>query len=261
MIQELQFELRGQSLVITFNRPANANAMTADMAGALFNRLKLATSDKGIRAIMLRGAGGNFMSGLEMGMYAGNFDVGVANANQMMQHYHSAIREMQVMEKPILAAVDGLVGGCGMSFMLASDFVLAGSGTKFNCGFTANALTPDGGASHFLARKAGALKANELLMLSDDFSAADAERWNLVNAVVDDAKLQEEALAWLDKLAAGPTRAFAGVKRLVQKAFEQDLNTHMALEHSHWGASTRTFDFREAVKARGEKRPPKFSGA
>ncbi len=261
MIQELLFEMRGQALVITFNRPANGNAMTGDMAGALFNRLKLATSDRGIRAIMLRGAGGNFMSGVEMGMYAGNIETGIVNANQMMQHYHSAIREMQVMEKPILAAVEGQVGGSGMSFMLAADFVLAARGTKFNCGFTANGLTPDGGASHFLSRKAGALKANELLMLSDDFTAADAEKWNLVNAVVDDAKLQDEALAWLDKLAAGPTRAFAGVKRLVQKAFEQDLNTHLSLEHSHWGAASRTFDFREAVKARGEKRPSKFSGA
>ena len=98
-------------------------------------------------------------------------------------------------------------------------------------------------------------------MLSDDFTATEAQQWNLVNTVVDDDKLQAEALAWLDKLATGPTRAFAGVKRLVQKAFEQDLNAQLSLEHAHWGASSRSFDFREAVKAAAEKRPPKFSGA
>ena len=145
--------------------------------------------------------------------------------------------------------------------MLACDLVLAARSTKFNCKFTSYAMTPDGGASFFLTRKVGAAKANELLMLSETFGAEEAGRWNLINSVVDDDKLQDEALNWIDRLSTGPTRAFGGVKKLVLKAFEQDLNAHLGLEHTYWGASSRTFDFREAVKAYFAKRDTKYSGA
>jgi 2-(1,2-epoxy-1,2-dihydrophenyl)acetyl-CoA isomerase len=178
----------------------------------------------------------------------------------MMQPYHSAIRELLAMDKPVIAACTGLTAGPGMSLMLACDLVLAAKSAVFNCKFTSYGMTPDGGASFLLARKVGMMKANELLMLSETFGAADAERWNLVNKVVDDAKLKDEALAWIDRLANGPTRAYGGVKRLVAKSLEQDVNTQLSLEHTYWGASARSFDFREAVKAHFAKRPAKFTG-
>jgi 2-(1,2-epoxy-1,2-dihydrophenyl)acetyl-CoA isomerase len=259
--QEALFEMRGGALIITFNRPNSGNAMTPDMASQIFNRLKLATTDRGVRAILLKGAGGNFMTGLDLNLYnTTDMDRALTNATQMMQPYHSIIREIQAMDKPVIAAVDGLTSGPGLSFMLACDFALAAQSAKFSGGFSAYAMTPDGGASQFLAQKAGTLRAAEILMLSEDFGAAEAEKWNLINGVVEDAKLHETALAWVDRLALGPTRAFAAIKKLLQKAFMQDLPAQLALEHANWGAASRSFDFRESLKARREKRPPKYMG-
>ena len=255
MAHEILTEVRGGAFIVTFNRGTYNNALNVDMANMLFMALKQVTTDRGIRAVLLRGQGGNFMDGLDLNIYATDFGKGVERHNELMLPYHSAIRELNTMDKPVLAAVSGKVTGPGLSFMLASDLVLAGQSAVFNAGFTSYAMTPDGSASFFLPRKVGAAKAMEILMLSEDFDAATAEKLHLVNGVVEDAKLEEEALQWIDRLANGPTKAFAGIRRLVASAFEQDINHHMALEHAHWGASTRTFDFREAVKARFAKRP------
>jgi 2-(1,2-epoxy-1,2-dihydrophenyl)acetyl-CoA isomerase len=231
------------------------------MANQVFNILKNATTDRGVRAILLRGAGDNYMNGLELNLYVGDFGGAVERHNQLMQPYHSAIRELHAMEKPVLSAVKGLVAGPGLSFMLASDLVLAGRSTTFNAAFTSYAMTPDGGTTFNLPRKVGAAKALEILMLSEPFDAAAAEKLQLVNGVIDDDKLDNEALQWVNRLASGPTRAFGGVKRLIGMSFEQDINAQLSLEHSHWGASTRSFDFRDAIKAHFAKRPPKYSGA
>ncbi|MFY9288146.1 MAG: enoyl-CoA hydratase-related protein [Alphaproteobacteria bacterium] len=258
---EVLSEMRGSALVITFNRPAHGNALTLEMATALHNIIKNVTTDRSVRALLLRGAGGNFMHGIEMNMYAGDVNIALERANQLIMPYHSVVRELQAMEKPVIAAVDGEVAGPGISLMLASDFIIAARSTKFNCKFTSYAMSPDGGASYFLTRRVGIAKANELLMLSETFTAEEAEKLNILNSIVDDAKLQDEALAWADKLANGPTRAFGSTKVLVAKAFEQNLTTHLGLEHTHWGACSRTFDFKEAVKAHQAKRPAKFTGA
>jgi 2-(1,2-epoxy-1,2-dihydrophenyl)acetyl-CoA isomerase len=261
MAQDILSETRGATVILTFNRPDKGNALSFDMATQFFNLLKPITVDRAIHAVVLRGAGGNFMSGLDMALYGGDFNTSLERANQMILPYHSAIRELQQMEKPVLAVADGLTSGPGMSILLSCDLVIAGRGAKFNCGFTSYAMTPDGGASMLLARKAGLMKANELLMLSETFSAEDAQRWNIINGIADDDKVQSEGLAWADRLSAAPTRALGAVKRLVMKAFEQDVNTQMSLEHTLWGAATRSFDFREAVRAIGANRPPKFTGS
>jgi 2-(1,2-epoxy-1,2-dihydrophenyl)acetyl-CoA isomerase len=261
MPAEITTEKRGPALIINLSFPERGNALSYDMALQLANILKPLTTDRGTRAILLRGKGGNFINGIDMNLYAGDVEKGIVKANEMLQSYHASIRELQTMDKPVLAAVNGRVAGPGMSFMLAADMVLAARSTQFNCDFTSHALSPDGAASFFLTRKVGAAKATELLMLSETFTAEDAEKWGLLNAIVDDDKLQDVSLQWLDRLAEGPTRAFSAVKALVGKAYEQNLTTHLAQEHTHWGASTRTFDFKEAVRAYFAKRPAKYTGA
>jgi 2-(1,2-epoxy-1,2-dihydrophenyl)acetyl-CoA isomerase len=260
MTSEILSEKRGAALIVSFNRPNHGNALTLDMANQLFNVLKPATTDRAIRAVLLKGMGENFMSGIDMNNYAGDFTAALERVNQMFQPYNAAVREMQGMDKPVLAVVEGIAAGVGLGFMLACDLVVAARSAKFNGKFASYAMTPHGGSSFMLPRKIGLTKALEIFMLGEDFGAAEAERWNLINRVIDDDKLQEESLVWLDRLAGGPTRAYSGIKKLTMKAFEQDLNIHLGLEHTYWGASTRTFDFREAVKAHFAKRPAKFTG-
>ena len=261
MSNEITSEMRGGALVVTLNRPQQGNALTSAMATQLFQILKPVASDRTVRAVMLRGAGGNFMDGLDLSIYSRDVAVGTEQNNELLLPYHSAIREIYAMDKPVIAMVDGHVTGPGLSLMLACDLVIAGRGTIFNAAFTSYAMSPDGGASFFLSRKVGIAKATEILMLSENFDAATAERLNLVNHVVDDEQLQESAFQWLDQLANGPTKAFGAVKRLVYKAHEQEVNAHIALEHTYWGANARSFDFRSAIKGYFSKQPVKYTGA
>lgn len=261
MAHEILSEIRGNALILTFNRAHQGNALNIDMANQLFQAIKPAATDRAIRAIMLRGAGGNFMNGLDLGLYGNDFTTGVEKHNELLLPYHSAIREIHGIDKPVLAMVNGHVAGPGLSLMLACDLVVCGAATRFNTAFTSYAMPPDGGASFFLTRKVGAAKAMEVLLLSEDFDAAAAERLHIVNHVVEDAQLQDAALQYIDYLSNGPTKAFGAVKRLVGKAFEQDVNTHIGLEHTYWGACSRSFDFRSAIKAHFAKQKAKYTGA
>lgn len=259
-LNEVLSERRGQALILTFNRPDIANAMTVDMATQMYTILKSVTTDRSVRSVLLCGAGSNFMDGMDMGFYAGDLNAALERANYLMLPYHSAIRELQAMDKPVLAAVEGMVTGSGMSMMLAADLVIAGRSARFNCKFSDYAMTPDGGCSYFLPRKVGLSRAVQMMMLCEEFDAIEAERLHLVNRVVDDNKLQEEALLWLDRLTDGPTRSFGAIKKLAMKSFEQDMNTQLGLEHTYFGHSTRSFDFREAVKAFASGNKARFSG-
>jgi len=257
---EVLVERRGQALILTFNRPDHANALTMDMAHQLFTVLKNTTTDYSVRAVMLRGAGGNYMNGLDMGFYKKDTSAALDKANQLILPYHSAIRELQAMDKPVLSVIEGHVTGTGFSFMLASDLVIAGASARFNTRFAEYALTPDGGCSFFLPRKVGISRAVEIMMLCEEFNAERAERLRIVNKVVNDEDLQEEALVWLDRLVSGPTKVYGAIKKLACRAFEQDLHAQLGLEHTYFGQSSRSFDFREAVRADNEEREPKFTG-
>lgn len=257
---EILVERRNQSLIITFNRPDHANSMTIDMANQLFNILKATTTDKSTRAVMLRGAGSNYMDGLDMSYYSKDVSSALDTANQLILPYHSAIRELQTMDKPVLSVIRGHVTGAGFSLMLASDLVIASDKSMFNTSFAKHALSPDGGCSFFLPRKVGMSRAIEILMLCEEFNAERAERLRIVNKVVPDVDLEDEALKWLDKLTSGPTKAYGAIKKLACQAFEQDLNKHLGLEHNYFGQTSRSFDFREAVRAHAAGRESKFTG-
>lgn len=257
---EVIVERRGQSLILTFNRPDHANALTMDMAQQLFIVLKNATTDYSVRAVLLRGAGGNYMDGLDMSHYKTDLTAALDHANKLILPYHSAIRELQTMDKPVISAVEGYVTGTGFSLMMASDLVISSRSARFNTRFAEYGLTPDGGCSYYLPRKVGLSRAVEIMMLCEEFNAERAERLRIANKVVDDAELQDAALVWLDKLVQGPTKAYGAIKKLANKAFEQDLNAHLGLEHTYFGQSTRGFDFREAVRADIAGREPKFTG-
>jgi len=261
VVNDVLMERRGQSLILTFNRPDHANAMTIDMANQLHTMLKNVTTDRSVRAVLLRGAGGQFMNGLDMSRFAQDVNGALECANQLILPYHSAIREIQSMDKPVIAVVQGHVTGAGFSLMMASDLVISSASARFNTRFADYALAPDGGCSLFLTRKVGLSRALEIMMLCEEFSAESAERLCLVNKVVPDESLDEAALNWLDKLASGPTKAYGAIKRLASRAFEQDINAQLGLEHTYFGQCSRSFDFREAIRAMAAGRETKFTGS
>jgi 2-(1,2-epoxy-1,2-dihydrophenyl)acetyl-CoA isomerase len=259
-MSEVLFEIRNAVLVVTFNRPEKRNAFSSFMAKLVHDKFKLVSEDRSIRAILLRGQGDHFMDGHDMDVYAGDMTVLHDQIFQKAQFFYTLLREMQVMEKPIIAAVDGRISGAGFSFMLASDLVISSKRAVFNPDFTTYAMVPDGGVTFLLPRKVGAARALELLMLNEDFSATTAEQWGLITRLVENDVLQTEALAWAEKLATGPTRALGATKRLIARSFEQDLNEQLSLEANFANAGIKSFDFREAMKAYVAKREPKYSG-
>jgi 2-(1,2-epoxy-1,2-dihydrophenyl)acetyl-CoA isomerase len=248
-------------MAVTFSRPDKGNAFTGNMAKVLCDKLKLISEDRSIRALLLAGQGEHFMDGHDIHTYVGDTNIIQEQIFVKVQFFYTAIRELQNMERPVICAAKGRVTGAGFSMMLASDLVIAAEDTVFNTGYTRYAMVPDGGATFFLARKIGAAKAMELMLLSENFSARQALEWGLINRVVPAASLQAESVAWAEKLAKGPTRTYGAVKRLIGKSFENDLHAFLSIETAQWTATSKTFDFREAMKAFVANRPPKFTGS
>lgn len=259
---EISFEAKNNVLIVTFDRPENGNALTTSMAKTFSEKLKAVSEDRGYRALLLKGANNCFMTGHDMSGFAGETNDVQEQIFTRVQFFYAVIREMQVMERPVISAVEGTVSGSGYSLALASDFVIAAQGTVFNPGFTSYAMIPDGGATFFLPRKVGAAKANEILLLNEDMSAELAEKWGIVNKIVPANNLHGEATAFAERLAQGPTRIYGATKRLIGRAFEQDLKNHLSQEATTWTTiGAKTFDFREAMKAFISNRDAKFTGA
>ena len=261
MEPEVLFETRGSILVVTFNRPDQGNALTTGMAKLFSEKLKAVAGDRSLRVILMRGAGDHFMNGHDLSGFSADPNIVQEMVFHKVQFFYAVIRELQTMERPVIAAVDGRVSGGGFSLMLASDLVLATKRTVFNTGFTPHAMVPDGGATFFLPRKVGMARASELCLFSEDFSSEKAEAWGLINKTVAADALQTEAFAWAEKLATGPTRIYGAIKRLIGISYEQNLSDQLSQEATTGTAGSKTFDFREAMKAHAAKRDPKFTGA
>ena len=206
------------------------------------------------------GQGDHFMNGHDMNMYIGSPTAVQEKIYHKVQFFNHTVLELQGMDRPVIAAVKGRVSGAGLSLMLASDLVIAAHGTVFNSDYIPYAMVPDGGTAFFLARKMARRKPARFCCSVKILRAEQAESWGLVNRVVAGDALQAEATAWATKLATGATRTLGMTKRLIAKAFEQDLNAHLGVEAACVATNTKSLDFAEAMKAFSAKRPAKFIG-
>jgi len=261
MTEDVLFENRGAISLITFNILPNGKGMSAHVTKAIHERCRALAANRAIRAVLLQGQREHFIPGHEMDIYGGGMNALQDQVYQKVQFFNGIVREIHLMEKPVIAALRGKVHGEGFNLMLASDLVIAARGTIFNADYVARALVPDGGATFFLPRKVGLSRANEILLVGEDFSAEKAAEWGLVNSVVEDDELESTALALAQKLAAGATRMLGATKALLGKSFEQNLPAQISQESAAWTAASKTYDFLEAVKASVAKRPVKYTGA
>ena len=163
-------------------------------------------------------------------------------------------------EKPVLAAVNGTAAGVGVHLALACDLVLAAEGASFIEAFVRRGLVPDGGGAYLLPRLVGPQRAKQLLFFGDALPAAEAERLGLVNQVVPAEELQKTALEWAERLAAGPTRALAMTKQLVNASLESDRTAAFAAEATAQEVNMTTSDAQEGVRAFVGRRSPRFEG-
>lgn len=250
-----------QILTITLNRPEQRNAVNAAMRDELLQVLGEAQTDPDVRAVVLTGAGKGFCTGADLSgpRREGPSGPGVTRMT-MKTSSQRLIRALWELEKPVVAAVNGVAAGLGAHLAFCCDFVLAADDSRFIEIFVRRGIAVDAGGAFLLPRLIGLLKAKELVFLGDDLAAADAVQVGLASRVVPAAELMAEAQALATRLAAGPTLAIGLSKRLLQRSLESSIDTCFEEEALAQTLVTQSEDTREGMAAFMQRRDPKFQG-
>ena len=247
----------GAVLTITLNRPDVLNAFNTAMHQALAAALKEARAPD-LRAVVLTGAGRGFCVGQDLTEFReAPGDIGA----RLRGSYHPNVLAIRALEKPVIAAVNGVAAGAGVSIACACDVRIASDAAAFIPAFINIGLIPDSGGSYFVTRILGPARAFEWLASGRKLSAAEAHAWGLVSEVVEGDALAARAAELAAQLATLPTRGIGMTKRLVDHALDGSLEDQLEREAQLQAAATQTDDFREGVSAFLEKRPPQFRGA
>jgi 2-(1,2-epoxy-1,2-dihydrophenyl)acetyl-CoA isomerase len=257
----LRFEVREHVARILLNRPESGNALNREMAYELLHAALRCDDDPTIRAVVLTGAGNAFCVGGDLKSFAAEQERVGHHLKEVLTGLHTAISTFIRMEAPVIAAVNGVAAGGGMSLACACDLVIAAESARFTVAYTRVGLSPDGSSSYVLPRLVGLRRALDLTLTNRMLSAAEALEWGLITRVVSDATLAMEADALAAQLAAGSRGALGAAKRLLHASWNETLETQMAHEAQSIAALAQSPDGREGVAAFVEKRPPKYSGS
>lgn len=253
-------EVRDGVASIVLARPEQGNALDVAMKDGLVEAVGRVGRDPGVRAVLLSAAGKMFCAGGDIAaMHAAGpaLDAWIAGMARALGEVVLALARLPV---PVVSAVQGPVAGGGIGLALAADVVLAADSMRLRGGYTGIGLVPDLGTSWSLARRAGPVRAKEILFHNRALTAKECLDWGIVNAVHPDLLLAAEADALVRRLADGATLALGRVKRLVDGAGDRTLEEQIALENEEMVRSARTADAGEGISAFLEKRPPRFSG-
>ena len=245
---------------LTLNRPEKLNAFAGRMRDEIFEGLEeLDLPD--VRVVILTGAGRGFCSGADV-RYLGELlaDRDVESFTKLLDAGRRVVTRIRSMSAPVIAAVNGPAAGGGLNLALACDIRIASETATFGQTFTRIGLAPDWGGLHFLPRLVGEAKALELMMTGDIVDAAEALRIGLVNRVVPADRLEAEATALAELLAARPPRSLRAIKRGVYASDERSLDETLDFETASQLECFTTEDASEGVAAFFEKRPPRFTG-
>jgi 2-(1,2-epoxy-1,2-dihydrophenyl)acetyl-CoA isomerase len=253
----VQTRLEGGVQTITLNQPARLNALSTEMFRALAAIVRSAERDPAVRVLVLTGSGRAFSSGADLA----EFDLsgpGPNLAGLLLNEVEPLMLRLHQLEKPVLAAVNGVAAGIGLSLALACDLRYAGASARFVLAFVNIGLVPDGGSTFFLPRLVGTGKAMELALLGEAVDAAAAREIGLVNQVLPDDELGSYVQKVAARLARGPGTAQALIKRGMRQGHELSLERVLQMEAGHQTLAARTSDFVEGVRAFREKRTPHF---
>jgi 2-(1,2-epoxy-1,2-dihydrophenyl)acetyl-CoA isomerase len=254
--QTIRHELSDGVATITLARPESLNALNATMRGELLRAIKAAGRDDAVRAVVLTGKGRGFCSGADLRGGSGERDF----RRVLTAEYNPLITAIRELPKPVIAAVNGVAVGAGMSLALACDLVYAADDARLILAFGRIGLVPDSGVTRTLVRALGRHRAAALIFGGEPLSAADALAAGLVTSVVPAAELGSAVHAAAVRLAAAPTRAIGLAKRAINHAEDALLSESLAMEAALQELAGRTEDHAEGVAAFGEKREPRFVG-
>jgi len=261
---ELLCSIRDGVALITLNRPEARNAMSPALTEALRNQIKARGDDPNVGALLITGAGTAFCSGGDVKGMGGrgprgqmSYEERLSDLRWRQSHLTGAL---VAVRKPTIAALPGAAAGAGLAVALACDIRIAARSAFASTGYARIGLSGDYGIAWLLTRTIGSMRARELMFTSERVDAERCERIGLVNRVVEDAKLQDEAFAFAKSLAEGPQVALRLMKDNLDDALHIDYRTAHYREAERLVSASRTADHKEAVQAFVDKRKPKFVG-
>lgn len=252
------FRQQGQVAWLILNRPEVFNSFNRGMALELQRELDACNANAEIRAVVLTGEGKAFCAGQDLQEVTD--PQGPSLPTILQEHYNPIIRRIRALEKPVIAAVNGVAAGAGANIALACDLVVAAGSASFIQAFSKIGLIPDSGGTFFLPRLIGFQKASALMMTGEKVGAEEAERLGMIYRVLPDEGFRDAVAGLADQLAAMPTRGLAYTKQALNRALYHDLDSQLEMEDRLQTMAGQTHDYREGVQAFLEKRKPDFKG-
>jgi len=243
---------------LTLNRPNVFNSFNQTMAFQLHAALDACAVDDNVRVVVIKGEGKAFCAGQDLAEVID--PEGPEMKNIVGEHYNPIILKIRNLEKPVIAAVNGVAAGAGANIALACDITIAKKSAAFIQAFSKIGLIPDSGGTFFLPRLIGLQKAMALMFTGEKVGAEQAEKLNMIYKAVDDETFEEEVLKFAETLALMPTRGLGLTKKAVNLGLFNNLEDQLAVEGVLQTEAGETEDFREGVNAFLEKRSPKFKG-
>ena len=252
-------EIQNGIATITMNRPEVFNSFNREMALLLQDELDKCEKDSTVRAIVISGKGKAFCAGQDLKEVTSP-ELNPGFKKILEEHYNPIVARIRKIEKPIIAAVNGVAAGAGANIALSCDVVIASEYASFIQAFSKIGLIPDSGGTFFLPRLIGFQKASALMMLGDKVSALDAEKLGMVYKVVPSENFEEEVQKIATTLSKMPTKALGMTKRLLNKSMTNSLEDQLDMEGKLQIEAAQSEDYAEGVNAFVEKRTPNFKG-
>lgn len=257
-MSSILFEINDAIGVITLNRPEKYNSFNREMALLMQEKLDQC-KDPAVRAVYITGAGKAFSAGQDLAEVVDPEGPGMQQI--LSEHYNPIVTRIRELEKPVVAAVNGVAAGAGANLAICCDIAVAAASASFIQAFSKIGLVPDTGGSFFLPRLVGWQRAMALMMLGDKVPAADAEKMGMIYKCFPDEHFQEESMELARTLARMPTRALYLIKKELQWSSTHTMYEQLQNEDKLQQRAALTEDYKEGVAAFLEKRQPVFKGA
>ncbi|HAD09728.1 MAG TPA: enoyl-CoA hydratase [Porticoccaceae bacterium] len=256
----IKFSRQNNIARITLARPEAANALNFDMGEELYDVAKVCRDDAEVRAVILDAEGKIFCAGGDVMTFAEAGEELPATLRKLLDTFHPAVATLSTMNAPVIAGVQGIAAGAGLSLLSSCSFVIASDKASFMMAYTGIGMSPDGSATYFLPRQIGLRRAEEMMVTNRRLNASEAEQWGLVNQVTAADKLTPTVEELAARIAKGPTLAYGATRRLLLESFDNSFAQQLKAEEKGIIDMARTEDGLGGVAAFRAKQEMEFKG-
>jgi 2-(1,2-epoxy-1,2-dihydrophenyl)acetyl-CoA isomerase len=258
MADPILTQRHGNILEVTLNRPEAYNALNLEMMTGLAQALAGGARDDSITGVLITGKGKAFCSGGDLKWISQQNEAAGSVLHRLAPQFHLSILEIRRMEKPVVAAINGIAAGGGFSLALACDFRVIARSASLRQAYTSSGLSIDGGGSFALPRLVGLARAMQIMAFDEPIPAAQALEWGMVTTVVPDDEVLSESVALLTRLSTTSLHSFAWSKKLLTDSFDTNLEAQLERERQGISECAAHPDGQEGLRAFAEKRKPTF---